>query len=191
MATSPYNSSYVSWGAIFAGSVLAGAFSLVLLQFGSAVGITADRFNDGITIITPERVFGTLFWVLWIQVLASMMGGYITGRLRQPLEIASSHESEVRDGAHGLMTWATSTVVIFALAGITGAIAAFAPDAVEPVIRKTPEMLANEKAITIIAAFAAGATSLVSGVAAWWAATKGGDHRDKNEDFSYWLSFRQ
>lgn len=190
-ASTQSGASYVSWGAIIAGAVLAGAFSLVMLQFGSAVGLSATQIVDGDRLITPQRVFVILFWVLWIQVIASAMGGYLAGRLRQPIDGASAHESEVRDGAHGLLVWAAGTLAVLAGATLMGAIAALAPEHVEPVVRKTPEMLANEKAVAVISAFAVGATSLASGVAAWWAGTKGGDHRDNNTDLSHYFSFRR
>jgi hypothetical protein len=184
-------SSYVSWGAILGGAVLACAFSLVMLQFGSAIGLSATNVVDGDRLVTPERVFAIAFWVLWIQVLASSMGGYLAGRLRMPVDGADAHESEVRDGAHGLLTWAVGTLAVFAAGALMAAFAALAPEQVEPVIRKTPEMLANEKAIAVISAFAAGATTLGSAVAAWWAATKGGDHRDSRADLSHYFSFRR
>jgi hypothetical protein len=183
--------SYVSWGAILAGSALAGAFSLVMLQFGAAVGLSASDMmpSDETVIITPARVFAIAFWVLWIQLLASMMGGYMAGRLRTPAAGVNAHEVETRDGAHGVMVWAVGTIVVFAAGALMAAIAALGPEVTEPL--RSPEMIAHEKAISVISAFAVGATSLASAVASWWAATKGGEHRDNQVDFSHVFSFKR
>lgn len=183
--------SYISWSAIFAGSVLAGAFSLVMLHFGAAIGLSASDMmpSDQTVVITPGRVFAIAFWVLWIQILASVMGGYLAGRLRTPITGASAHEVEIRDGAHGVLVWATGTLAVFAAGALMAAFAALAPDQAEPL--RSADMMAHEKAITIISAFAVGATSLASAVASWWAATKGGDHRDNQLDLSHLVSFRK
>ncbi len=188
------NTSYVSWGAILAGSVLACAFSIVMVQFGSAVGFSVTDITGSDTIVTPGRVFTIGFWILWVQVMASAIGGYIAGRLRQPFAGTTPHESEVRDGAHGVMVWATATVAVFVAGAIAAAFAALVPHiapGATPEVVATPELLANQKGIAVITAFSAGATSLVSGVAAWFAATKGGDHRDTGVDLSGYFSFRR
>lgn len=182
--------SYVSWGAILAGAVLACAVSVVLLQFGAAVGLSVTDVVNGDNVISRGRVFGTAFFVLWIQVIASLVGGYFAGRLRTPVTGAKDHEIEIRDGAHGLLVWATATLAVALGAAAVAAFGALAPHDIEPVVRKTPEMLANEKAVTIITAFSAAATSLVSGIASWAAAVKGGDHRDNEADLSHYFSFK-
>lgn len=186
------NTSYVSWGAILAGSVLAGAFSVVMLQFGSAVGLSATDIANSDVLVTPQKVFAIGFWILWIQVMASGIGGYIAGRLRQPLENASTHESEVRDGAHGVLVWATSTLAVFAAAALMGAFAALAPEAADTAREavKSPELLANQKGISVIMAFGAASTALASAVVSWFAATKGGDHRDNEVDLRGYFSFK-
>ncbi len=193
MATYNPTTSYVSWGAILAGAVLACAFSIVMVQFGSAIGLSVTGIVGSDVLVTPQKVFAIGFWVLWIQVMASGLGGYIAGRLRQPLENASTHESEVRDGAHGLMVWATATLAVFVAGSIAAALAALAPEAVEPARRavESAELVANQKAIAVITAFSAAAISLVSGIVAWFAATKGGDHRDNETDLSGYFSFKR
>ena len=107
------NSSYVEWGPVIAGAVLALAISVVLLQFGSAVGLAATSPFRGDGWRTPGGVLAAGVWLLWVQVTASIAGGYISGRLRRPFGELAAHEVEVRDGTHGLLTWATGTVVVF------------------------------------------------------------------------------
>jgi hypothetical protein len=65
-------------------------------------------------------------WFLWVAITSFGAGGYLAGRLRRPAPGASLDEVEVRDGAHGLLVWATGTILAAALAagGITGVIGA-------------------------------------------------------------------
>ena len=186
--------SYVSWGAILAGAAVATAISVVLLQFGAAVGLAAITDITPDTAISAWGVFAIGFWLLWVQLLSSVIGAYLAGRLRYRLSDATEQEVEIRDGAHGLLVWAVGTLLVVAGAAIVAFWAALAPgaaDAVTPaaIVTDTPEILAREKTVTVLYAFFAGATSLVSAAASWFAATKGGDHRDNNVDSSD-LSFR-
>jgi hypothetical protein len=51
-----------------------------------------------------------------------MAGGYLAGRMRRRALDASEHESDVRDGTHGLLVWALGTLLgaFLAIAGISG-----------------------------------------------------------------------
>ena len=55
-----------------------------------------------------------------------MAGGYLTGRMRRRFNDATEHESDVRDGAHGLLVWAGALVIgaIIAVGGIGAAVSA-------------------------------------------------------------------
>ena len=185
-------SSYVEWGAIIAGAVLASAISLVLLQFGSVIGIANADTLRGDVDITAIRLLTAGIFVLVIQILASICGGYITGRLRAPVIGASEHEREVRDGMHGLLVWATGTVAVVVAVSLASAIAGLAVDQSQSMsIQRTQDVLDREHTVAVILAFSAAATSLVSAVAAWIAATKGGDHRDNAVDYSRHITFRK
>ena len=109
-------SSYVDWPAIIAGIVLASAISVVFISFGSAIGLNFLDFNarEGASPIFVAIVAAS--WFLWVQVSSFMAGGYLTGRLRRRYHDASEHESDVRDGAHGLLVWAGAVVLGTALA---------------------------------------------------------------------------
>ncbi|MCW5722270.1 MAG: hypothetical protein KIS86_14105 [Devosia sp.] len=267
------SASYVDWAAIFAGIVFASAVSLLFISFGSAIGLNMVGFQarEG----APPILIGiaAASWFLWVQISSFMAGGYLTGRLRRRHFDATEDESDMRDGAHGLVVWAGAMVVgaVLAVGGVgavanavgsaasTAAIAAsnVAEDAVDPnayfvdtlfrsaqpvdaaVARDeagriftqaalgngtvtaedraylaslvaantglTPEeaqaradqVIANVEAArqqaieaarmarntAIIAAFLLAASSLVSAIGAYWAAQKGGNHRDKNTAF--------
>jgi len=183
--------SYIEWSTILAGAVLASALSLVMLQFGSAIGIAdMNTLRDSAANIdlTPAKIVLTALYILIIQVLASMLGGYLSGRMRAPLANASEHEKEVRDGFHGVLTWATATLAVAVSVALAGAFAQIAVD--KPVEAETAQaILDREHNLTIVLAFCAAATSLVSGVAAWASAVMGGDHRDRGIDYGRYITF--
>jgi hypothetical protein len=104
--------SYLEWGPIFGGAVLAAAISTIMATFGSALGlslVSADPARS--TSVTVLAVVAGL-WALWIGVSASAAGGYLAGRMRRPVGDASAHERDVRDGAHGLVVWATGALLV-------------------------------------------------------------------------------
>jgi len=268
-------SSYVDWPAIIAGIVLATAISVVLISFGSAVGLNFLDFGYG-TGANPIIVgVVAASWFLWVQISSFMAGGYLTGRLRRRHFDANEDESDVRDGAHGLLVWAGAAVLgtLIAIGGIgatastVGNVAATATNAASNVAdegaidpnayfidtmfrsnqpvqadvardeagrifaqaavndgtfaeadrtylanivaantRIAPEeaqarvdqAIANVEAArqdaieaariarntTIIGAFLLAASLLISAIGAFWAAQKGGNHRDNNSVFA-------
>lgn len=115
--------SYVDWPAIFAGVVLASAISFVLLTFGSAIGLsmTSAREGQSASMLWVAVVGG--LWILWVQLMASLAGGYLTGRMRRRVGDASESESDIRDGSNGLVMWGLATLVAAAIAwsGLMGA----------------------------------------------------------------------
>lgn len=114
--------SYVDWPSIFAGAAVAVAISLVLLTFGSALGLSLTSAHEGQSVsLFWIGIVGGL-WLLWVQVSASMAGGYIAGRMRRRHGDASEYESDVRDGTHGVVVWALGTVVaaMLAYSGVMG-----------------------------------------------------------------------
>lgn len=115
--------SYVDWPAIVAGVLLATAISVVLLAFGSAVGLSFVNFHAGPDVSPIWIAIAAASWLLWVQVSSFMAGGYLTGRLRRRAGDATEHEVDVRDGAHGLIVWASASVLGAALVfGGVGAI---------------------------------------------------------------------
>lgn len=266
-------SSYVDWPAIIAGIVLASAISLTLIAFGSAIGLNFLDFNarEGASPIFIGIAAAS--WFLWVQISSFMAGGYLTGRLRRRNFDATEDESDMRDGAHGLLVWGGALVIggIIATMGAgtvlnaagsalstaTTAAANVADDAIDPnayfvdtlfrsaqpvdaaVARdeagrifaqaalgdgsvsaedrtymanvvaantglspeeaqaRVDQVIANvetarQRALeaariarntAILAAFLIAASTLVSAIGAYWAAQKGGNHRDKETVF--------
>ena len=127
-ATNRDQSSYVDWPAIIAGIVLACAISLVLISFGSAVGLNFLDFgyNQSATASPTFVGIAAASWFLWVQISSFMAGGYLTGRLRRRYFDASEEESDLRDGAHGLLVWAGAAILgaMIAVGGIGAAASA-------------------------------------------------------------------
>ena len=129
--------SFIDWPAIIGGIVLASAISVVLLAFGSAIGLGFVNFRAGAEIMPVWVAIAAASWLLWVQVSSFMAGAYLTGRLRRRHHTGTEHESDVRDGAHGLLVWAGAVIVgvviaaggVSAVASTVGAPAATVTDA--------------------------------------------------------------
>lgn len=116
--------SYVDWPAILAGAALATALSIVLLSFGSAIGLTMTDPDPGEGASMRWMVIVGGLWFIWTGVSSFAAGGYLTGRLRRPFGDAHPDEVDARDGAHGVVMWAVGAIVgaMLAVSGVTGAI---------------------------------------------------------------------
>lgn len=114
---------YVDWAAAIAGILLASAIALVMLTFGAAIGLSFVNFHGGANASPVWVGIAAASWLLWVEVSAMMCGGYLTGRLRHRVGDATEHESDVRDGAHGLIVWAGAVLIgaIVTAGGIGGA----------------------------------------------------------------------
>ncbi|MEO6609848.1 MAG: hypothetical protein ABIN69_15410 [Aestuariivirga sp.] len=100
---------YLDWGAIIAGIIFASAMSIVLLAFGSGLGLAFASISTKSYALGAG--IGAALWFIWVEVSSFMAGGYLAGRLRRSLRSSSEHETEVRDGSHGLVVWAGCVVV--------------------------------------------------------------------------------
>jgi hypothetical protein len=54
---------------------------------------------------------GTIVWLILNEIIASAMGGYLTGRLRTKWAILHTDEVYFRDTAHGFLVWAVAVVI--------------------------------------------------------------------------------
>ena len=115
--------SYVEWGAVFAGALAASAISFVLLTAGAAIGLS---------LVSPyeSESYGRLaasvavFWAIAVPILSFLVGGYIAGRMRSAWDAAASDEVQFRDGIHGLLVWSLSIVAGGLLAFLAASTAA-------------------------------------------------------------------
>jgi len=118
----PYTSdaSYIDWAAILAGAVFALALSILLMSFGASLGLslTSPYEGEGLSAVWATIAVG--IWFAWVMVTGFGAGGYLCGRMRRRAGDATEDEVGVRDGAHGLMVWATGAVVAMVLAATGG-----------------------------------------------------------------------
>jgi hypothetical protein len=104
-----------SWGAVLGGSVAAAALSLILLALGSGLGLSAISPWAYAGAATGSLGVATIVWLLAMSAVASAMGGYIAGRLRDRWPDVDAHEAFFRDTAHGFLAWGVATLVSAAL----------------------------------------------------------------------------
>ena len=102
---------FVDWGAVFAGAAIASALSVVLLTFGSTIGLSfTSPWSDGR--LSAKWVASlAVFWALSQQIGAAIAGGYVAGRMRSRWAGTAEHEVEFRDGLHGGLVWALSEII--------------------------------------------------------------------------------
>ena len=100
----------ISWGAIFAGALVAVAIGAMLNILGAAIGATSV---DAVARSTPSAsTFGIAgaVWVLVANLVGLAVGGYVAARL--------SGTSDKPDATlHGLAVWATAFIVSAVLVG--------------------------------------------------------------------------
>lgn len=118
------HASYVDWAAIIAGAVLASAIWFVLFTFGSGIGLSIASPLDADNPSPVVYVIATSLWFIWITISSFMAGGYLAGRLRRRLFEGTPHESDMRDGSHGLLVWGLGTLisVLIVAVGASGAL---------------------------------------------------------------------
>src|ERR1700677_1264753 len=104
-------SSGVAWGAVAGGAFAAAAFYLILLALGAGFGLSAVSpwSNMGASASTVTTV--AIAWLILIEVIASALGGYLTGRLRTKWALVHPDEVYFRDTANGFLAWAVALVI--------------------------------------------------------------------------------
>ncbi len=101
----------VSWPAVAAGAVVSCALTLVLLAFGTGLGLSVVSPWAGSGVSATTFKIGTGLYLIVIAMLSSSIGGYIAGRLRTRWVGVHSDEVYFRDTAHGFIAWAFASVL--------------------------------------------------------------------------------
>lgn len=101
----------VSWPAVTAGAIVMCALTLILLAFGTGLGLSMVSPWAGSGVSATTFKIGTGLYLLVIAMLASSIGGYIAGRLRTRWIGVHSDEVYFRDTAHGFIAWALASVL--------------------------------------------------------------------------------
>lgn len=126
----------VSWPSIFAGAVVSMAITLVLIAFGTGIGLSVVSPWQNASVSGTTFKIATGIYLVVIAMLSSSIGGYLAGRLRTKWTGVHSDEVYFRDTAHGFLAWALATVVgvvllatpvtSIATGSVSGAASAFA-----------------------------------------------------------------
>jgi hypothetical protein len=117
------SSSNVDWPAIIAGAVIASAISSVLFAFGTGIGLSITSPYPSENVSPAVFAIVLSLWILLVTIMSFLAGGYFTGLLMRRRGL-SDHELEMRDGMHGLLTWAIAVILGVLIAGWTVAGAA-------------------------------------------------------------------
>lgn len=107
----------LAWGPVIGGAVAAAATTIILLLLGSGVGLTMVSPWSGESASFATVGVTAAIWFVVVQWLSSALGGYLTGRLRTKWAHVHTDEVFFRDTAHGFLSWALATVVVFGMAG--------------------------------------------------------------------------
>jgi hypothetical protein len=94
----------VSWGAVFAGVVLALALQVLFAMLGTGIGMsTVDPLVDGASPSASSFGIGAAVWWVISSLIALFAGGWVAGRLSGMLRPAEG-------SIHGLLTWAIAVL---------------------------------------------------------------------------------
>lgn len=98
----------ISWGAVFAGVVIALVVQLLLNMLGIGVGAATIDPDIGESPAFENLSIGGALWWIISGIIAAFVGGFAAGRL-------SGRPKESTTGWHGLVSWALSTLIVFFL----------------------------------------------------------------------------
>lgn len=143
------NASAVSWSAIFAGTIAAVALTLILVAIGSALGFASVSPWPGVGAAPTTFTIAAGIWLIVTQWLSAAAGGYLAGRLRVRWHGLHTDEVFFRDTAHGLLTWATATVLIAAVAAAASALSNIAATPVDVDMSKDAIDAARKAAMSV------------------------------------------
>src|SRR6202790_2111139 len=101
----------VSWAAVAAGAIVICALTLVLLAFGTGLGLSVVSPWAGAGLSATTFKIGTGLYLIVIAMLSSSIGGYLAGRLRTGWVGVHTDEVYFRDTAHGFVAWALASVL--------------------------------------------------------------------------------
>jgi hypothetical protein len=112
---------YVQWGPAFAGAIAAAALAVVLHGFAAAVGLAVSSSSPTWRDASFFLWLLSGFYLVLVAIASYGLGGYIAGRMRARITGATSDETEVRDGIHGLIVWGLATLATAMLIAASGA----------------------------------------------------------------------
>jgi hypothetical protein len=109
------SASGVSWPAVFAGGITAAAISVILLLFGAGLGLSSVSPWPHAGVSATTFTVLAAIWLIIVQWVAAIFGGYMAGRLRTKWVGVHTDEVFFRDTAHGFLAWALGTLIVAGL----------------------------------------------------------------------------
>ena len=114
--------SYVQWGAVIAGALVAAAVSLILITFGASIGFSVFSSTPTWRDSSATLAVASGIYLLLTALVSFGVGGYVAGRLRERWHPSAPNEVvEFRDGTHGVVAWAVAVVVTGLVLAVTAA----------------------------------------------------------------------
>jgi len=117
--------SFLQWTPVIAGALVASAISLVLIAFGSAIGLSILSSSPTWRDASPALAVLSGLFLLLTAIASFGLGGYVAGRLRERwYQSAHNDVVEFRDGTHGVVAWAIAVVITGLVAAASAAVIA-------------------------------------------------------------------
>lgn len=117
---------YLDWGPVILGALGAAAMSVVLLAFGSALGLSVVSPYAYAGISAKGAAILAAVYLALVMVASFAAGGYLAGRMRAPWRTTDEPESHFRDGAHGFGVWSIGVLLgaVLAASGVGAVVSA-------------------------------------------------------------------
>ena len=128
----------VSWGAVFAGVVMAFSVQIILNMVGLGTGLLAMEFVEPPSGSSNSNIpIGAALWWTLSWIISAGVGGLTAGRLSGEPKISTA-------GWHGLISWAASLILLTML--MSTAAGVFAASPYQLVINRNNAYISSEYA---------------------------------------------
>jgi hypothetical protein len=112
---------YLHWTPVVAGAFAAAALSFILLTFGAAIGLGVSSTSPTWRDASAALALLSGIYLILQAIVSFGFGGYVAGRVRNPVAAGETEDVESRDGLHGLAAWALAVLLGGTLIAIVGA----------------------------------------------------------------------
>ena len=110
---------FLHWSPVIAGALVASAFSLVLITFGTSLGLAVASTSPTWRDTSPTLALASGVYLVLTAIVSFGFGGYVAGRLRRSWQTTLHRDFvEFRDGAHGLTAWALAVAITMLIAAV-------------------------------------------------------------------------
>jgi hypothetical protein len=124
---------FLRWTSVVAGAFVAAAISVILIAFGSGIGLSIVSSSPTWRDTSPALTALSGLYLLLTALVSFGLGGYVAGRVRERWSTGAHDDVvEFRDGMHGILAWAIAVVITGLVAAATAA--SIGSKAVQPAI---------------------------------------------------------